>query len=147
MKAILAVDFGDVRTGFAKSDESGVLASPLAVFKTYPQKQLLEFVKKNIKEYSVGAIVLGVPYETGERVTIQTQKVLDFKKKLEKYVKIPVFETDESFSTSKAEELSHLAGKNRKKYKDMLDAYSAAVFLQEILDCMPQNILEVVREE
>ncbi len=96
MRALLSIDFGDKRTGFAKSDELGLIAHPHSVFKTHPYKNLLAHMKSVVEENNVGGIVLGVPYGESERVTKQTEKVLRFKAKLENDFDIPVYEIDES---------------------------------------------------
>jgi len=57
-----------------------------------------------------------------------------FGEKLKIEFKLPLHYQDETLTTRKAQELSFEAGIKRKKRKEMEDAYSAALILQEYLD-------------
>ena len=144
MKSLLSIDFGDKRTGFAKSDELGLLAHPHSVFKTHPYGKLLVHMKSIVEEFNMGGIVLGVPYGESERITKQTEKVLRFKAKLENDFDIPVYEIDESYSSKMALDMAHQRGQNFKQIKKDIDAQAAAIFLQDFLDRVtPQQKEEI----
>ncbi len=146
MKSVLSIDFGDKRTGFARSDELGLLAHPHSVFKTHPYKNLREHIESIKKEYNIGAILLGIPYGETERITKQTEKVLRFKAKLETDFSIPIFEIDEAYSSKIALDMAHQKGKNFKQIKNLIDAQAAAVFLQEFLDNISQQTKDLIGE-
>ena len=139
MKSLLSIDFGDKRTGFAKSDELGLLAHPHSVFKTHPYQKLLAHMKEIEKKFNLGGIVLGIPYGETERITKQTEKVLRFKAKLENDFDIPVYDIDESYSSKIALDMAHQKGKNFKQIKSKIDAQAAAIFLQDFLDNIKED--------
>ena len=148
MKPILAIDYGDKRTGFAKSDELLLIATPLEVFPTQPVDKLINHIIDLIAEYDIGLILLGVPYGTKTRITPQTEKVLKFEEILEKKINIPIIEFDEVYSTKSAIDKIHQIGKKYHQIKNKIDSYAAATFLQEFLDFhVNDQIKDLLKEE
>jgi hypothetical protein len=56
---ILGIDYGDARTGFALSDPTGFLASPLGTLKERRMEKVAEAAAGYVKEYGVSEIALG----------------------------------------------------------------------------------------
>lgn len=58
---ILAVDYGDARTGLAACDKDEMIASPVGVIKEYNREKLLDAVAACAAEQRVQRIVVGNP--------------------------------------------------------------------------------------
>lgn len=126
---ILGIDYGRKKIGLAIAD--GPLAEPLKILRYEDTKILREKIKKIIKELAIEKIVVGVSEGT------MADESHNFGEKLKKTCSVPVFFQDETLSTQEAQRLSRQAGIKRKKRKEMEDAYSAALILQEYLDSSP----------
>jgi len=122
----LGIDYGRKKIGLAVSD--GVIAEPMIVVRYKDEEDLLNKVEKVIKVEMVEKVVIGV--SEGK----MAEETKEFGKKLEEMVKIPVVFQDETLSTQTAQELSIRANIGRKKRKEMEDAYSAAIILQNYID-------------
>ncbi len=119
----LGIDYGEKRVGLALSDSEGILGMP---YKTISNKDLINSLKTIIKNENVEFVVVGLPLSLKMQSTSQTDKVVYFKKELEKSVGVPV-EFENEFLTSVQ------AQKNGIEKGD-IDASSAALILQSYLD-------------
>lgn len=109
---ILALDLGDVHTGTAISDITGLLAKP---YKTIPTGQLENFLKEIIKEEEIDKIIIGYPKTMAGKISAQTQKIINTKTELEKkFPKIIWILWDERLSSKKAEQLKKIKDKEDK---------------------------------
>ncbi|HTK03446.1 MAG TPA: RuvX/YqgF family protein [Alphaproteobacteria bacterium] len=110
---ILGIDYGRAKVGLAIGE--GSLAEPWKVVKPSEVKKILE-------EENFEKIIVGV--SEGE----MAKESKEFAKKLGA-------ETfDETLSSQDAQRLSIESGMNRKKRKNMEDAFAASVMLQNYLD-------------
>ena len=123
---LLGIDYGRKKIGLAVSD--GILAEPLKIQRYKDIKILSDKVKVITKELEIEKIVVGI--SEGE----MGKESKEFGIKLENELKIPVVFQDETLSTQSAQELSISANINRKKRKEMEDAYAAALILQSYID-------------
>ena len=58
---ILAVDYGDVRTGLAVSDALGMMANGIGTFKAKGMHELCDIVIEQAQKNGAGKIVIGDP--------------------------------------------------------------------------------------
>lgn len=125
---ILGLDWGEKKVGVAVS--YGLLADPIRTIRyVSPEKLILE-LRNIVNKEGVEKIVIGVS-EGRSR-----DKAQDFGKLLEEELKLQVEYFDETLSTHEAKEKTREAGIQRKKGKEMEDAYAAAVMLQNYLDIL-----------
>jgi putative holliday junction resolvase len=122
----LGIDYGRRKIGLAVSE--GIIAEPYKVIRYDNQEELVNKVEQVIKVELVERVVLGISEGNMGKETEE------FAKKLESRIKTPVVLQDETLSTQSAQELSQSAGIKRKKRKEMEDAYSAAIILQDYID-------------
>lgn len=120
---ILGIDYAKKRVGIAISDENGKMAFPFTVIPN--NDKILKEIIKIIKENNVSKIVLGLPLDLKNEPTHNTKPVLNFKKKLESVVKIPVILEKEFYTTKEAERVQ---GKIKQ-----IDASAAALILKHYL--------------
>lgn len=133
MARILALDFGESRTGIAVTDPLQLIASGLTTVKT---PELMSFLKKYMEQEQVESIVVGQPRRMNNEFSSVEEKIQEFLNALEsEFPKTPVIREDERF-TSKIAFQSMLDGgvkkKDRRK-KEVLDQVSATVILQSYL--------------
>lgn len=129
----LAVDFGKSKIGLAISDETGFVASPLAVIRAKNLKTALSLISDMARKHKSERIVFGIPYMGSSQPSASEEFYKEVAKKLEEVSGIPVVYWDESYSSKFAEKglTSH-----QKKHADSL---AAASFLQEYLDNQKLN--------
>ena len=134
MSKILAIDYGEKRSGLAETDDMQIVASGLAGIMT---SNLIPFLEKYIAENSVEKILIGLPVRlNGELsdVEISIQKLI--KKITSLFPNIPVERVDERFTSKIASHFISLSGKNKKnrENKHLLDEVSATLILQTYLE-------------
>lgn len=134
MSKILAIDYGEKRSGLAETDDMQIIASGLDGIMT---SNLIPFLEKYIAENSVEKIIIGLPVRlNGELsdVEISIQKLI--KKITSLFPNIPVERVDERFTSKIASHFISLSGKNKKnrENKHLLDEVSATLILQTYLE-------------
>jgi len=133
-RRILGVDPGTVRIGLALSDDMQWTARPLEVRKVKGLEADIAYIQTKVREHDVGEVVVGVPYTLEGGETRSTQKAKDFAAALRSALDVPVTEHDEALTTWEAEEKLKARGLLPKDRRKMIDAFAAAVLLQEVLD-------------
>ncbi|HXE83585.1 MAG TPA: Holliday junction resolvase RuvX [Gemmatimonadales bacterium] len=133
---ILAVDWGERRIGLALSDESQILAQPLATLtrragKRFPMAQLLEAVKK----HNVVSIVVGLPLDEsgaeGDAAHAARALADDIKGRVGD---LEVTMWDERMTTARVLAAIREMGGTTRGRKEDVDAMAAALLLQHYLD-------------
>ena len=133
MPKIVAIDFGLKRTGLAITDDQNIIASPLT---TVESSTLMSYLTELTRRDSIATFILGFPTRLDGSDTHITQNVRLLKEALEKqFPEISVLLQDERFSSSRAMETIHLAGKKKHmKEKELVDKLAATLILQDYLD-------------
>ena len=134
MARILAIDYGNKRTGLAVTDPMQIIASGL---ETVPTHTLVAYLKNYFQKEAVEALVLGMPKRLDNTDTDTTASVKALAKRLQKeFPEVPLHLVDERF-TSKIAQQTMLAGGLKKKDrqdKATVDRVSAAIILQSYLE-------------
>ena len=132
MSKIVAIDFGLKRTGLAMTDEKAIIASPLT---TVESSSLMDFLIQLTSKEAISTIVIGFPTRLDGSDTHITENVRLLKGALEKqFPSIAIDFQDERFSSSRAMETIHLAGKKKlMKEKSLVDKLAATLILQDYL--------------
>ena len=99
---IMAVDFGDARTGLAVCDKTEFLASPIGVLHEKDFDTCVQKVSFAVEEYDVAEVVLGHPINMNGTVGERAQKCELFAEKLRELIKVPVVLWDERTTTVSA---------------------------------------------
>ena len=130
----LGVDYGDVRTGLAECDVSGMLASGITTIKEGGMRNTAERVAKEATARSCKKIIIGRPKNMdgteGERATV----IKAFAEILSSITDIPIDFYDERMTTMQAYRFLDGAGTFGKKRKDVIDTLSAELILQSYID-------------
>ena len=131
---IMGIDYGEVRIGIALSDPLHKFAYPFTTLKN--DSLLLKKLKEIIVDKSVSKIILGLPssnFISSKKIAEQVHK---FKINIESENNIEVTLWDEEYSSAIAKEkiIESVTKKSKRRNKEILDSYSAAIILQEFLD-------------
>jgi len=136
----LGIDYGTRRIGLALSDATGLLARP---WKTVTVSGGPERVAAVLAEEAatliaesdgLSAIALGYPRKLNGLPTEQTAAVEALAAALRSSIDVPIVLQDERLSSREAETNLARREKDWRKRKQLLDAASAAVILQDYLD-------------
>ena len=130
---ILAVDFGDARTGLACCDPTQTLASPIGCIKERNFRKTAEAVAQAAEQTGCGTIVVGHPKNMDGSEGQRAQKCADFAAELQKMVPCPVVLYDERCTTMEAAHLMDAAGTFGRRRKEQIDEASAAIILEDYL--------------
>ncbi len=134
----MALDVGDVRIGVALSDPLYITAQGLKTIHRVSMRVDTNEIMEIIREYEVETIVIGLPVALNGEDTIQTQKVREFRTKLENKTRSWGFKVtfdffDERFTTVIAEDVLIEASVSRKNRKLVVDKMAATIILQSWL--------------
>ena len=130
---IMAVDFGDSRTGLAVCDKSEFLASPAGVIEEKDFEKCIEKVAAAARENAAEEIVVGYPKNMNNTIGERAQKCALFAEKLAELVDVPVKLWDERSTTVSAHYYLNQTNTRGKKRKAVVDAVAATIILESYL--------------
>ena len=130
---VMALDYGDARTGVAISDSLGLLAGETAVLPSWNHPKLLEDVAELAKTRDVETVVLGLPRNMDGSEGLRAEKSRAFASELEEKGLKVVF-VDERRTTLEAHGILTEAGKRGKKRRERIDAVAATLILETYLN-------------
>lgn len=130
---IMAVDFGDARTGIAVCDRTEFLASPVGVIEERNFDACAQKVAYMSKQYEVGEIVVGFPKNMNGSIGPRAEKCSLFADKIKEQVEVPVTLWDERSTTVSAHNILNETNTRGKKRKAVVDAVAATIILESYL--------------
>ena len=129
----LGVDVGDVRIGVARSDPSGMIATPVETVRR-GDGDLLRLRDIAVEEEAV-EVVVGLPRSLSGGEGPAATRVREFARDLAAALApVPVRLCDERLSTVTAEAVLRGQGKKGQKRRAVVDQAAAVVILQNALD-------------
>lgn len=131
---IMAVDYGDVRTGIAVCDKFEMLASPVCSVTQRNPDILIEEISKLADQYKAEQFVVGLPKNMDSSCGSRAEKCEEFAKKLSEKTGIPYVMRDERLSTVYAHNALNSTNTRGKKRKAAVDQVAAVVILQDYID-------------
>ncbi len=131
---LLALDVGEVYIGVAVSDPLGITARALPTIKRTDLFTDLENICDLVNSMGIEEIVIGLPRTLKGTSSLQTEKVKEFARQLEKQCNKKITFFDERFTTKMA--LRNLrSGKEKpSRKKGLADRVSAVIILQDYLN-------------
>jgi putative Holliday junction resolvase len=129
----LAVDVGSVRVGVARSDPSGLLASPLEVI---PHgRGDLDRLAELVAGHDALEVMVGLPTTLSGREGAAAAAAREVASALAaRIAPVPVRLVDERFTTTTAHAVLRQGGKDSRARRGIVDQAAAAVLLQAALD-------------
>ena len=131
---LIGIDPGGKRIGIALSDENKIVATPYTTIIKENYKDLVDQIKKIVKEYDIDGIVIGNPINMDGTEGPSSQSAKDLAKNLSKDITENITLWDERLSSQGAFNLSNNLAINSSKKVKKLDENSAQFILQGILD-------------
>ena len=130
---IMAIDYGDARTGIAVSDLTGFITGETWVIKQWNAEALADEIASAAKARSVERLVLGLPKNMDGTEGVRAEKSLALGEMLREKTGLEVVMWDERRTTVDAHRILTDAGKHGKKRKNTVDAVAASLILEGYL--------------
>ena len=133
MPRILAIDYGQKRTGIAVTDELQIIASGLT---TIPSATTIDFLKDYFSKEKVSKVLIGEPKQMNGEPSQSTEIIEHFVKKFKSFFPdMPVVRVDERFTSKMAFQTMIDSGlkKKQRQNKALIDEISATIMLQDYL--------------
>jgi putative holliday junction resolvase len=134
VRRILAVDFGDARTGLAATDFTGTIVVPLPRIDARDDATVVAAIAAVVRERDTQAVVLGMPLAAAGASTARAQRTAAFRELLQAALPCPVAVVDESHSTDEAHERLKAGGLKASRRKELADSVAAMVILERYRD-------------
>ena len=130
---VLAVDFGDARTGIAMSDLLCSIVGSTTVIHNRNQDKTIDEILRLVKENDVGEIVVGLPKNMNGTEGPRADLCREFADKLRQATGLPVKMWDERRTTVEAHNILSQHNYHGKKRKNTVDAVAASLILEGYL--------------
>ena len=130
---IMAVDYGDARTGVAVSDLLNTIAGDTFVIPGRRAEAVAEALAGEAARRDVGTIVLGFPRNMDGSVGPRAEKALAFADLLREATGLPVIMWDERRTTVDAHRILSENGRRTIRHRKNVDAVAASLILEGYL--------------
>jgi putative Holliday junction resolvase len=130
---ILAIDYGEKRTGIAVTDEMQIIASGLT---TIPSATAITFLSDYFTKEKVEAVLIGDPKQMNGEPSQSAEIINAFTQKFtETFPDMTVVRVDERFTSKMAFQSMVSSGlkKKQRQNKALIDEISATIMLQDYL--------------
>ena len=130
---IMAIDYGDARTGVAISDPTGLLAGFTTVIHSRKPEQVAAELAALVKAHGAEELVLGFPRNMDCTEGPRAEKCREFAGLMEAASGLRPVLWDERRTTVEAHGILHAGGKRMKQHKKTVDAVAASLILEGYL--------------
>ena len=130
---VMAIDYGDARTGVAVSDSSAALVGETWVIQEKKQKALASAITDEAVSRNVSIIVVGHPKNMDGTIGPMAEKSALLAELLQKQCDIKVVLWDERLTTVSAHRILDETERHGKKRKKIIDAVAASMILESYL--------------
>ncbi len=130
----LGVDYGDVRTGIAECDVSGLLASGITTVKEGGMRNTAVRVVSEAESRGCVRIIIGLPRNMDGSEGDRAKTIRAFADIVRELCDIPVDFYDERMSTMAAYRFLDSTGTYGKRRRECIDTVSAEIILQGYID-------------
>ena len=130
---IMAIDYGDARTGVAVSDATGLLSGYTTVIRSREPETVAAELARLAKEHGVEELVLGFPRNMDGTEGPRAEKCRAFAGAVEAACGLRPVLWDERRTTVEAHAILHAGGRKMKQHKKNVDAVAASLILEGYL--------------
>ncbi len=130
---ILAIDFGDRRTGLAATDWTGAICVPLPRLDIAEPHALVAAIAELARERATQQLVLGMPLLLDGSAGQRAARTKAFADLLAAAVPLPLATIDESHTTDEAHERLKQGGLKAARRRELADSIAALVILERYL--------------
>lgn len=134
MARIIAIDYGEKRTGIAVTDPLCIIANGLTTVET---KDLLNFLERYFTNEKVNKLIIGYPKTLQNKPAAIISKIDEFTNVIsQKYPHIEIIRQDERFTSKLAFQtmIDSGIGKKARQNKALIDQISATIILRDYLE-------------
>lgn len=131
---VMAIDYGDARTGIAVSDAMGILAGEAWTVSEPNALKLSDIIIAEVEKRQVEVIVLGYPRNMDGTVGVRAEKCAGFGELIGSKTDIKIVLWDERRTTVDAHRILSENGARGKKRKKTVDAVAATLILEGYLN-------------
>ena len=140
---VMAIDYGDARTGVALSDPSGLLTGFTTVIHSRNRETVLAQLAALCKERGADRLVMGFPRNMDGTEGPRAALYREFAASLEEATGMPVRLWDERRTTVEAHQILLSQNYHGKKRKNTVDAVAASLILEGYLGYLRNHPEEV----
>lgn len=130
---VMAIDYGDARTGVAVSDSLGMIVGFTTVVAEWNREKACEKVAVLVQAHQPERLVMGFPKNMDGTEGPRAELYREFAKMLEEKTGMNVILWDERRTTVEAHNILSASGKKMKKHKKNVDAVAASLILEGYL--------------
>jgi putative Holliday junction resolvase len=130
---VLAVDYGDARTGIAISDLLCSIVGSTTVIHSRNQDKTIDEILRLVRENGVGKIVVGLPKNMDGSEGPRAELCRGFAQRLGEASGLEIAMWDERRTTVEAHNILSMHDYHGKKRKNTVDAVAAALILEGYL--------------
>ena len=130
---VMALDYGDARTGVAISDAAGIIVGTAKVISEWNRDRVAEQIAILVKEQQPQRLVMGFPRNMDGTEGPRAELYREFAELVEEKTGMQVVLWDERRTTIEAHNILSANGKKTKKHKKNVDAVAASLILEGYL--------------
>lgn len=130
---IMAIDYGDARTGVAISDLTGSIVGTTLVVPSYNRKKTLAQLKELVRQHGVAELVMGFPKNMDGTEGPRAALYREFAGLLQEATGLEPVLWDERRTTVDAHRILSDNNRHGKKRKQTVDAVAASLILEGYL--------------
>ena len=130
---VMALDYGDARTGVAVSDALGMIVGFSTVVSERNREKVADRVTELVRVHQPERLVMGFPKNMDGTEGPRAELYREFAALVEKKTGMQVVLWDERRTTIEAHNILSANGKKTKKHKKNVDAVAAALILEGYL--------------
>ena len=130
---VMAIDYGDARTGIAISDALGMLTGTTMVIHSWNPEKTAQEIVRLVRENGVERIVMGFPRNMDGTEGPRADLYREFAAKLEELLGEKIVLWDERRTTIEAHQILSENNYHGKKRKNTVDAVAASLILEGYL--------------
>lgn len=130
---VLAIDYGDARTGIAISDIMGMIVGQTTVIHSRNAKKTADEIARLVRESAAERLVMGFPRNMDGSEGPRADLYREFAALVEQVTGMPVVLWDERRTTVEAHNILSDCNYHGKKRKNTVDAVAASLILEGYL--------------
>ncbi len=134
MGRILAIDYGQRRTGLAVTDPLRITATPLL---TVPTVELMDWLQDYLSNNQVDQVVIGHPTQLNGQESDSMRYIRPFMRRFRQvFPNVPLTGYDERFTSTLAHRAMIAGGMKKKQRQDkaVVDKIAACIILEDYLN-------------
>lgn len=137
--ALLGIDYGSKRLGFAVCDRDQTIASPVENYERQTPAVDAKALHRMIEDYRIVGLIVGLPVHMSGEEGTQAREARKFGEWASEETGLPLQFWDERFSSHSADVALFQGELTNKKHKARRDMLAAQAILQSFLDAEDRN--------